>query len=148
MVSLRNFSIEDSTILHRQNRFQMSSEAIESMIAQWNTKSYHNRYFEMFAVMNEGEIVGEISLYEHSESVISIGPTIFAEYRQQGYAGQAMEAAIAIAKAKGYKIVSQQIRADNIPSRRLHAKLGFETDDYVYKNQKGKEVLLYLKALL
>lgn len=50
----------------------MSPEAIESMITQWDTKSYHNRYFEMFAVMNEGETVGQLSLYEHSDSVISI----------------------------------------------------------------------------
>ncbi len=101
----------------------------------------------MFAVINDDKIVGTISLYEHSHSVVSIGPEIFAEYRKQGYAFQAMETAIMTAKGKGYKIVSQQIRANNIASLKLHVKLGFETDDYVYKNSRGNDVLIFLKSL-
>lgn len=147
MVSLRNFCMEDSVVLHQQNRFQMSLDVIQKMIAEWNTRLFDNRYFEMFAVINENEIVGTLSLYEHSPSVVSIGPEIFTEYRRCGFALQAMETAIAIAKAKGYKIVSQQIRTNNIASLGLHAKLGFETDDYVYKNRRGSDVLIFLKSL-
>ena len=147
MVHLRNFCMEDASTLYGQNRFQMSLDAIQDMISEWNTKTWNNRYFEMFAVTNGREIIGRLSLYEHSGSVVSIGPEIFAEHRQQGHACQAMETAIAMAKAKGYQIAFQQVRTDNIASRKLHAKLGFETDGYVYKNQKGRDVLIFLKAL-
>ncbi len=45
------------------------------------------------------------------------------------------------------EIVSQQIRTDNIASLNLHAKLGFETDNYIYKNRRGNDVLIFLKNL-
>jgi len=76
MVSLRNFCIEDSVILYHQNRYQMSLDAIQKMIAEWNTKLFNNRYYEMFAVIHNNQIVGTISLYQHSHSVVSIGPEI------------------------------------------------------------------------
>lgn len=140
--------MEDSIILYEQNRFQMSLDTIQNMIIEWNTKLYNNRYYEMFAVINNHEIIGTLSLYEKSCSIVTIGPKIFPEHQQQGYACQAMKAAIAIAKTKGYKVVSQQIRTNNIASLKLHAKLDFETDNYVYKNQRGNDVLIFLKALI
>ena len=77
MVHLRNFCMEDASTLYGQNRFQMSLDAIQDMISEWNTKTWNNRYFEMFAVTNGREIIGRLSLYEHSGSVVSIGPEIF-----------------------------------------------------------------------
>ncbi len=58
-----------------------------------------------------------------------------------------MNAALEIAESKGYKIVLQDIRSDNIASIALHQSLGFETDKYAYVNKKGNEVFLFLKAL-
>ena len=55
--------------------------------------------------------------------------------------------AMDIAKSKGYKVVMQQIRADNVASIALHNSQGFETDGYVYTNKKGNEVLIYIKVL-
>ena len=48
---------------------------------------------------------------------------------------------------KGYQIVYQQVRTDNLASIKLHRKVGFETDDYVYKNQRGHDVVLFFKSL-
>ena len=45
------------------------------------------------------------------------------------------------------RILLDQVRRDNAASIRLHEKLGFETDGYGYRNQKGREVVLYLKPL-
>ena len=58
-----------------------------------------------------------------------------------------MSIALEIVKSKGYKIVLQQVRSDNIPSIALHLSLDFETDKYGYVNKKGNEVFLFLKAL-
>lgn len=97
--------------------------------------------------MKDAEIVGMISLYQHSKSVISCGPEVFESYRRQGIAGEAMMLAMEKAKAKGYKLVSQQIRVNNTASIALHNKLGFETDGYIYKNRHGNDVQIFIKLL-
>ena len=51
------------------------------------------------------------------------------------------------AAEKGYRIIQQQVRTTNTASIRLHEKLGFETDGYIYKNKHDHDVLIYLKAL-
>ena len=111
-------------------------------------KEYKEKYFEMFAIVKNEEMVGCISLYQHSENVISCGPEIFDAYQRQGVAKEAMSLTMDIAKSKGYKVVLQQIRADNVASIALHNSLGFETDGYIYRNKKGNEVLIYLKSLV
>ena len=50
-------------------------------------------------------------------------------------------------KEKGYKLVSQQIRCNNIASLALHSSLGFETDGVTYINKKGNQVVTYTKRL-
>ena len=49
--------------------------------------------------------------------------------------------------AKGYKIVSQQIRTNNTASIALHTKLGFETDNCIFKNKNDNEVSIYFKLI-
>lgn len=55
--------------------------------------------------------------------------------------------AMEVAKNKGYKLVSQQIRVNNTASIALHNKLGFETDGYTYKNKKDNDVHIFIKLL-
>jgi L-amino acid N-acyltransferase YncA len=59
-----------------------------------------------------------------------------------------MICACQIAKEKGFKIVSQQIRVNNIASIALHSSLGFETNGVPLTNAKGKQVFIYLKSLV
>lgn len=101
----------------------------------------------MYAVLHDETVVGTISLYARSKSVISIGPEIFEAYRQRGFAKAALTEAMQMAKEKHYQIVLQQVRTDNTASIRLHESLGFESDRYVYQNQKGNDVFLYLKTI-
>lgn len=147
MVKLRHFNDDDAAFL-RQSRYAGSSaESIREMIKKWNTLEYQNRYFEMFAIICGDKTVGTISLYQHSDSVVSIGPEVFLEFQRRGFGKKAMLAAMDIAKGKGYKIVSQQVKSDNVPSIALHKSLGFETDGYGYINKKGEEVYIFYKAL-
>ena len=99
-----------------------SEDEITDMFRTWNVKEYEGKYFEMFAIVKDEEIVGRISLYQHSENVISCGPEIFEGYRRQGFAKEAMMLAMDIAKSKGYNVVMQQIRSDNVASVALHNK--------------------------
>ena len=148
MLTLRNFSTDDALILHRFAYPNMPIDKIEEMIVEWNEKRVNNKYFEMFAILNDEIIVGMISLYQHSKEVISIGPEIFSDHRRKGYGKEALSLAIGIAKVKGYKIVSQQIRTNNAASIALHTSLGFETSDRVYTNEKGNQVFIYLKSII
>ena len=147
MITLRHFTENDAELLQANQLYNKSKEEILSLINEWKTNSYNGKYFEMFAVVNDTTIVGSISLYEHSTSVASIGVEIFADQRRHGYAADAMRLLLTYAREKGYKIIQQQVRTDNRSSIRLHEKLGFETDGYVYVNKKGHDIILYLKAL-
>ena len=51
------------------------------------------------------------------------------------------------AKDSGFSIVQDQIQTENNASIRLHEKLGFESDGYVYRNKKDQNVVLYLKTI-
>ena len=44
-------------------------------------------------------------------------------------------------------IIQDQVHTDNQASIALHNSLEFETDGYVFKNAKDKDVLLYLFCL-
>ena len=147
MLLLRNFTDDDAIELHQKHNTNRSIDEIKILIAKWQEKKFANKYFEMFAIVNDTEMVGMISLYQHSPNVISCGPEIFECYRKRGFAGNAMMLAMKTAKSKGYKLVLQQIRVDNIASIALHKKLGFETDGYVYKNKKGNDVQIFIKLL-
>ena len=147
MVILRNFIKDDALNLQKSRYPDLSIEQIENLICEWNQKQVNDKYFEMFAILFDENIVGTISLYEHSTEAVSIGPEIFESYRRKGFAKEAMIYACDIAKEKGYKIVSQQIRMNNIASVALHSSLDFETDGLIYTNAKGNQVLTYSKHL-
>lgn len=147
MVTLRNITYDDIEMLKKHRYQNMTYEEIQKMISQWNQKEYQGKYYEMFAIVVGTDLVGTISLFQHSESVISCGPEVFQCCQKNGYGKEAMILAIQIAKEKGYKIVSQQIRKNNEASIALHRSLGFESNKYTYINKKGNEVFVYLKAL-
>ena len=146
---LRNFvaNSKDIGLLQKFYCPNMPIKAIEKMIGDWNTLDYQEKYFEMFAIVQAEKVVGTLSLYEHSKSVISIGIELFLGHCKKGYGTIAMHTALDLCTEKGYKIVYQQVRADNLASIKLHHKVGFETDNYIYKNQKGHDVILFFKAL-
>lgn len=147
MIKLRNFEITDAAALQKEKYHNMSVEEIQDMICKCNKRVYEGKYFEMFAVINENGIVGTISLFQHSDSVISIGPEIFSRFQRKGFGKQALAATMEICKNKGYKIVCQQVLSNNAASIALHRSMNFETDMYCYKNEKGESVYIFLKPL-
>jgi len=146
-MQLRPFTQEDISTLQCQHYPKHSYAELKSILSDWSKKTIDNKYFEMLAVVRDEKVVGMISLYEHSEHIVSCGPEIFEEYRGQGFGFRAMEIALDMAKNKGYEIATAQIRKDNVASIELHKKLGFESDFYPYKNKKENEVCIFLKAL-
>ena len=104
MVSLRHFTPADAQVLLESQYSDMSLEQAQDMIADWNQLTFQGRYFEVFAILQDKTIVGQISLYQHSPSVLEIGPVVYPAHQRHGYAKEAMELALGIAKSKGYRI--------------------------------------------
>ena len=148
MIHLRSFVKEDALELQKNGYSEFSSEQIKALICDWSKKEFDGKYFEMFAVVSDEKIVGTISLYQHSSEVISFGPEIFCRFQRKGFAKEAMMLACQIAKEKGFRIVSQQIRTDNVASIALHRSLGFETGGHIFTNNKGNQIYIYLKSLI
>ena len=146
MLTLRRFEAMDTELV--ASRFNLNLDGAKNLINEWNTQIFDGKHFEMFAIISNETVVGMISMYEHSKSVISIGPEIFKEYRRKGFAKAAMEKAIAIAQRQHYAIVLQQVQINNEASIKLHESLNFERDNAIYKNKKGNDIYLYLKCIL
>lgn len=145
MITLRKFNASDEETI--SSKMNVPADVAKRLISEWDATQYQGRYFEMFAITEDDTVVGTISLYELSHSIISIGTEVFEEYRKHGYARAAMQQAIQLAQAKKYPVVFQQVRVDNPASIRLHESLGFEKEDSVYTNKKGRDVYLFVKAL-
>ena len=139
MISIRHFTEQDATIIQQKQYTETSITDIYEMIAEWKSNTYQGKYFEMFAITADDAIVGSASLYEHSKSVVSIGVEVYPDQRRNGYAAEGMRLIMNHAR--------DQVRTDNQASIALHNSLEFETDGYVFKNAKDKDVLLYLFCL-
>ncbi len=147
MITLRHFSMEDAGSVHDGLYPDMKESDIMKMLTEWNSCLYQGRYAEMFAVLSDGRIVGYVSLYERSRSVASAGVEIWPGERGKGFASEAMAALLTVAAEKGYRLILDQVLRSNQASIRLHEKLGFECDGYIYRNRNGHEVFLYTKLL-
>lgn len=146
MSSIRHFTTDDVVILQTSQYSNVAQSDLRKMINDWNTLKYNNRYFEMFAIEHNGEIVGSVSLYQHGNAVISAGPEVFSQYRRCGFAYQGVSLALDHAKKNGYKIAVAQVRKNNTASIALHKKLGFEID-HEFVNVHGNAVYFFIKAL-
>ncbi len=144
MITLRNFTEADALELQRNKYRHKTISEVQDMIREMNRKCYNDKYFEMFAVVHQGSIVGMISLYEHSKWVVSCGPEMFESECRKGYGYEALLRTLLIAREKGYKIAVAQIRTDNLTSIALHKKARFEME-HEYVNSKGNAVYFMMR---
>jgi len=147
MVTIRSFTQEDASFIQQNLYPDMSLSDISDLIDAWHTCIYDGKYFEMFAVLSDESMVGFVSLLEHSKHIASLGAEIIPMARGKGVASNAITLLMQYAAEKEYQVLLDQVRADNVASIRLHHKLGFESDGYVYKNQRGRDVVLYIKTI-
>ena len=147
MVSLRPFTDDDAAVIREKWMPSASMEEISEMIRTWESKSFQGRYFEMLALTANDTAVGAVSLYGHTSTIASVGVEVFPDERSKGYASEGMRIMLEKAGRYGYRIIQDQVRADNAASIALHEKNGFETDGYLYQNAKGRKVLIYLLCL-
>ena len=147
MIVFRHFLEQDAGFICGNLYPDLTTDGAVAMIHEWNSGIHQGRYFEMFAVLSGNEIVGYASLLEHSHSTVFAGIEILRTEQNKGFGAQTLATLIDLAASKGYRIMFDQVRADNLASIKLHEKMGFESDKYIYRNQKNKEIILYIKPL-
>ena len=91
------------------------------------------------AVRLNGEMIGEIVLYNFSvlpEKVAEIGFRFFKERQKRGYAAESVSATIEYMKCAGFSAVKSKCLKPNFPSYKLIERLGFdlksEDEKYYY----------------
>ena len=147
MVFLRHFLEQDAGFICENLYPDLPIDEAVALIHEWNSGVHQGRNFEMFAILSGDEIVGYASLLEHSHSTVSAGIELLRTEQNKGFGAQTLATLIDLAASKGYRIIVDQVRADNLASIKLHDKMGFESDKYIYRNQKNKEIILYIKPL-
>lgn len=126
--------------------FEMTEEERLGMIRESKQQEHEGSYFEILAVRDEDHIVGFMSLFAHSEHVISISPEIRRSFLKRGYGFLAEREALRYAKELGYTTAVASVRKDNPASIALHKKLGFEErEERLSRN--GKQIYVYIKNL-
>ena len=146
MIILRHFDFNDSAILKKYEYPNMSENEIREIIAEWNKMSHNGRYFESFAAVENGEVIGSFFVVEHENRRISIGPEVFSPFRKKGYAYIAMKMVLGLAAKKGYKEAEGEVRIENAASIALHNKLGYKIEKE-FINQHGNKMYLFVKKL-
>ena len=137
---------EDAGMLAgREPDGRCSRRDFENLIAEWNAGVYNGRRFEMLAAEEDGVVVGTVSIYQHEDYVVSLGPEVFEEYRRRGFGRAMMTLALERARAQGYRVAVAHVRADNAASLRLHRRLGF-LQDHVFERD-GRQLVYFIRLL-
>ena len=126
--------------------FEMTEEERLCMIGESMGKEHDGSYFEILAVCYQAQIVGFMSLFAHSEHIISISPEIKKSLRGRGYGFLGEREALRYAKKLGYTMAAASVRKDNSASIALHKKLGFEECEQRL-SRNGKPIYVFEKRL-
>lgn len=147
MLTLRHYRKSDFVPLMHVLYPNENYADVERPAIEWARKEYNGKAFEMFTICLENEPIGKVTLYQHTESIVSVWPEIAPAFRHRGFGSAAMKLMIEIARKKGYKTVMQQIEVGNEASEDLHTRLGFQTSGIVYKKPKEGKFRIYLLSL-
>ena len=144
---IRHFEIKDIKDLKKYRYPDKTDLEILSMINEWNKCGCSGRYFEMFTIINAGQSVGEISVYEHTKESVSIGINIFEPFRQKGFATEALKYAINRGKELKYEYAVCLIEKNNRLALDFFIKYGFEfVTEFI--NPKGVKIVNLKKRIL
>ena len=124
-----------------------TAEALRPMLAASKSQRHEGRYYEQFAVLMDGCMVGMVSLFEQEDGTVCDGVDVFLPFRRCGFARAALAQLSDMARQRGFAAQTAQIRTDNAASIALHSGLGFVPGE-PWVNRKGNEVRTCRKELV
>lgn len=123
-----------------------TEDALRPMLTESRAKCHDGRYYEQFAIRQDGCMVGLASLYAHADGTVSDGVEVFPPFRRCGFAVRALRLLEEAACACGYRTMTAQVRTDNAASIALHEKAGFTLVNTCI-NRRGREVHEMMKQI-
>ena len=119
-VRLEKFKKEDAQFIQNFNcLLDNSIQNIERLIHNWQTSLG-------FCIVYNSEKVGIISLSEKENRTLSWEIGIIEDMRGKGIGKEAFKLILSEAKKRGYKKIVSSCAKENIASKRLHEKVGFQ----------------------
>ena len=142
---IRHFEIKDIKILQKYRYPKLHDIQILALINEWNKGGNSGRYFEMFTIVSGGNVVGELSIQEHTKDSVSVGIHIFEPFRRNGYSANCIKYALKKAKELGYPYVVFLIDKSNELATKIAEKSGFlAISEFI--NPNGITVVTYKKS--
>lgn len=143
---IRHFEIKDIKSLQKYRYPEKNDLEILKLINQWNMSGCSGRYFEMFSAVHAGEVVGEISLQEHTKDSLSLGIHIFEPFRKKGYGLFCLKFAIKKSTELKYRYLICLVEKNNLIATHMLNKCGFiPMNEFI--NPKGVEIVTYKRLL-
>ena len=146
MIVLRPFRPEDWAVVSQYQYPGISQDDAINLIAEFNAPTYQGKFQKFYAVENEAQIVGYVSIIEQSNGVVSVGAEIYQPFRRHGYAYNAIIQLFDLSNSLGYHTATGQVRQDNTASLALCRKLGFSTVGETI-SRRGKPVYNLIKSI-
>ena len=138
---------EDIEQLDNSQYKKLSTEKRVELVKNSQNEEFIGNYFKFYPIKNEFyEVVGYLNVYGHKDNSVSVAPEIIEKYKNKGIAYTVLSKIYYELKEKGVSKIIADIDCQNIPSVKLHEKLGFQlVRSYVNKN--GREMNYYEKNL-
>lgn len=143
---IRHFEIKDIKSLQKYRYPEKNDLEILKLINQWNMGGGSGRYFEMFSAVHAGQVVGEISLQEHTKDSLGLGIHIFEPFRRKGCGTFCLKFAINKATELKYPYLICLVEKSNLIAMKMLIKQGFVAmNEFI--NPKGVEIVSFKRSL-
>lgn len=136
---LRSWKPEDLPLFTAMNKDKRVMRYFPDILSESETEAFYNRIQDEFnrkgwglyavEIISTGEFIGYVGLHEIGFEAdftpgVEIGWRLAADYHNQGYATEAAEAVMALAKEIGIERLYSFTAKNNSPSERVMQKIG------------------------
>ncbi len=161
-LQLREFTLADAPYMLRQlnelsfieniaDRGVRTLQQAEAYLQNGTMASYQQSGFGFWAVIEKfsSQIIGMCGLVKRDNlPEVDLGYSFLPEYFGHGYAFEATQACLQAAKTDFHlQNILAIVNTENIPSKKLLGKLGFQFQDMIALNDNEPDLCLYVIAL-
>lgn len=121
-VRLREFRAGDEAFMAALERVCFSDPWTEK---EWQESAARKDFFGLVLENKEGALLGYACVYALFESAELLRIAILSEERGKGYGGKLLDGLMETLKTRGAEEMFLEVRAGNLPARRLYESRGF-----------------------
>lgn len=145
--SLVEIKIDDIKQLDNSQYRNLSEDKRVELVENSQNEELRGNYFKFYLIKDElNEVIGFLNVFGHKDNSVSVAPEIIEKYKNKGIAYKVLAKVYNELREKGVNKLIADINSQNVPSIKLHEKLGFRLVR-TYLNKNGKEMNYYEKNL-